>query len=91
MFTAQVKNIFLIEPLANAILRFAAEGRILLSFKPPGFFANKYLYIKRDLLDVEMRQMKVEHPEDFESDEDPTTPQQTKGGMFHALIDNDES
>ena len=65
------------------------DGRILLSFKPPGFFSNKYLHIRKDLLDQEMRQLAIENPDDFSSDEDPTMPESSLGGAFGVLADED--
>jgi protein required for attachment to host cells len=49
---------------ANQILRLANDGRILLSFKPPGFFTTtKYELLK-------MREIEAQEKEEDEEDSD---------------------
>ncbi|ORZ20523.1 P-loop containing nucleoside triphosphate hydrolase protein [Absidia repens] len=54
---------------ANAILQLATDGRILLSFKPPGFF-NTTKYEKLKIKEVDARQNSQDSLDDSESDDD---------------------
>lgn len=53
---------------ANTLLRLANDGRILLSFKPPGFFTTtKYELLK--MREIEAREKAEEEAEDDQDEE----------------------
>lgn len=75
-------------------MRLANDGRILLTFKPPGFFSTtKYELLKIKEVDAaEKKQEEEEREEDSDSDshseEEQTLDIQT-GGAFALLADNE--
>ncbi|KAI8068633.1 hypothetical protein BC940DRAFT_298669 [Gongronella butleri] len=87
---------------ANAILRLTCDGRILLSFKPPGFFTTTKYEQKRVEEADRQRERRDEHASeddhdasDDESDDDDDQPgtglSVTQGGMFSVLADDDNN
>lgn len=80
---------------ANTILRLTADGRILLSFKPPGFFTSSK-YEKLRVIEADLNQDQDSDSEDQSQDEyDPGNTQKrqnlliTRGG-FSALLSDSE-
>ncbi len=78
---------------ANGIIRLANDGRILLSFKPPGFFTSlKYLIAKRDDADLQLKKESEKNIKgkiiEFKSDEEfYDQPKQQLGSYFGLLAD----
>ncbi|CAO0802428.1 unnamed protein product [Mucor circinelloides] len=81
---------------ANTILRLTADGRILLSFKPPGFFSsNKYEKLRVIEADLRAEQASDESEDDSQDEYDPRNTYKrenlliSKGG-FSALLSDSE-
>ncbi|OBZ88990.1 Guanine nucleotide-binding protein-like 1 [Choanephora cucurbitarum] len=69
---------------ANTILRLTTDGRILLSFKPPGFFhSTKY----EKLRVIEADKASPDDTEDEEEEEERENLLVSKGGRFNVLVD----
>lgn len=69
---------------ANAILRLTADGRILLSFKPPGFFTSS----KYEILRVTEADSNRDNSDDEDKKEEQ--PMVITGGGFSALVSDSE-
>lgn len=82
---------------ANTILRLTADGRILLSFKPPGFFStSKYEQLRVIEADLKQKELDEMESEDESQEEyDPGNRHKrenlliTRGG-FSALLSDSE-
>ncbi|KAI8092240.1 uncharacterized protein B0P05DRAFT_525405 [Gilbertella persicaria] len=70
---------------ANTILRLAAEGRILLSFKPPGFFTSTK-YEKLRVIEADQSAQEEEEDDNSQDEFDPCNGRKNllilKGGRF---------
>ncbi|CAG8534852.1 9594_t:CDS:10 [Funneliformis caledonium] len=80
---------------ANAILRLINDGRILLSFKPPGFFTSlKYLISKRDDVDLQVKNEYKKNTKgkdvEFKSYDDEEKFKGFHGGYFGFLEDSSD-
>lgn len=79
---------------ANTILRLTADGRILLSFKPPGFFTSSK-YEKLRVIEADLKEDSEDDDDPSEDEYDPgNVPKRqnlliTKGG-FSALLSDSE-
>lgn len=82
---------------ANTILRLTADGRILLSFKPPGFFtSSKYEKLRVIEADLRTEQESDDSEDDSQDEYDPGNTHKdrenlliSKGG-FSALLSDSE-
>jgi hypothetical protein len=73
---------------ANAILRLANDGRILISFKPPEFFTSlKYWIAQRDDADLQVKTEEEKNTEEEKPKELYGRPKQQIGGYFGLLTD----
>lgn len=69
---------------ANTILRLTADGRILLSFKPPGFFTSSK-YEKLQVIEADLRAQE-ESDSDSDVSQDDYDPGNTFKGRENLLI-----
>ncbi|KAI8378996.1 hypothetical protein BD560DRAFT_389221 [Blakeslea trispora] len=68
---------------ANTILRLTTDGRILLSFKPPGFF-HSTKYEKLRVIEADKASDQIEEEEEGEDRENLLV---SRGGRFNVLVD----
>ena len=72
---------------ANQILRLANDGRILLSFKPPGFFTTtKYELLKMREIEAQEKEQDVEDSDVSDESDQDNSPLKTTN-IFDALGD----